>query len=266
MMVFSKSRTTSLDTTEGVLYTSGEGDIILENLALDGSDNVDGLVFIINAGGKLAMTNVVEYAVICDSFIEAKDSILDERVLLFATGSALINCVKSNSDTADTKRYFYDNIALKTTYLTENKKVTADADYDNLLATDADGKVVNGVDVKLRTVETDALMINTMLNVSTKVVSELNYTVSNDDPILIAFTGTTDQIIVTLPATVPDDKPKFRILIRANDTNFYFSVAAANTWMSAQGPARLPMLIAGGFLGNRSMVFCYFIEGKWAIS
>ncbi len=266
MMVFSKSRTTSLDATEGVLYTSGEGDIILENLALDGSDNINGLVFIITAGGKLAMTNVVEYAVICDSFVEAKDSILDEGVLVFATGSALTNCIKSSSTTTDNKRYFYDNTAFKTVYLTENKKPTADAAYDNLLATDADGKVVNGVDVKLRTVETDALMINTMLNVSTKVVSDLNYTVSNDDPILIAFTATTDQVIVTLPATVPDDKPKFRILVRANDSNYYFSINAAETWLGGTvGPARLPYLIAGGFFNNKTMAFCYHINGKWAI-
>ncbi len=266
MMIFSKSRITNLDATQGSLYTADEGTIILDSLALDGSDSLDGLAFIFTDAGKLAMSNVVAYSIICDSFIEAKDSMIDSRMFVFESESALINCIKVDLDTTDNKRYFYDNTAFKTVYLTENKKPTADAAYDNLLATDADGKVLNGVEVKLRTVETDALMINTMLNVSTKVVSDLNYTVSNDDPILIAFTGNTDQTIVTLPATVPDDKPKFRILVRANDTNYYFSVAAVNTWCQAQGPARLPMLFSGAFLGNRSMIFCYFVNGKWALS
>ena len=262
VMVFSRSRVAG----EASITGPTAGFITLDSIAIDGHDSVDGLALIAIEDGLIATTNVVSYYIYTEAKIEAKDSMIDYYLLLFTPSTALINSIKVNYDTTDNKRYFYDNIAFKTTYLTENKKPTADADYDNLLATDADGKVVNGVDVKLRTVETDALMINTMLNVSTKVVSDLNYTVSNDDPILIAFTGSTDQIIVTLPATVPDDKPKFRILVRANDTNYYFSVAAANTWCQAQGPARLPMLIAGGFLGNRSMVFCYFIEGKWAIT
>jgi hypothetical protein len=265
MIVFSRSRIPGLSTETGSLYTSAEGIIQLEGLSVDGSDSIDGIAIISTQDGPLGLTNVVTYFTACNADIIAKDSMLDYYTEVFSTASEVSNCIKVNYDTTDLKRYFYDNLAFKNVYLTENKKDTVDADYDNLLATDADGKVVNGVDVKLKTVEVDELMINTLMNVSSKVVSDLNYTVSNDDPILIAFTGTSNQTIVTLPATVPDGKPKFRIIVRAQSSNYYMSINAAECHLGNLVTPYLPPLIAGAFFTNKTMAFCYFVEGKWAI-
>jgi len=266
MIVYSRSRVTSLFEDNGSIYTATKGTILLEGLAINGEDSIDKIAVIYNHEGKLGLTNVVTYKVVCDSAIEAKDSMIDYYMLLLPKSSECTNCIRVDYNTTDLKKYFYDNTAFKTVYLTENKKDTADVAYDNLLATDTDGKVVNGIDVKLREVEVDKLMINTLVNVSSKIVTDQNYTVLNSDPILLAFTNTAGPIVVTLPATVGANDPKFRIIVRAQSSNWYMSINSAELHLGNLGNAYIPSLIAGGFFNNRTMVFCYYTEGKWAVS
>lgn len=241
-----------------------DGAISLANIALDGSDTVDKTTPLTTGNGTLGLTNCVSYYVYTDANVIANDSMIDSYLLLAASDSSLINCIKVDYTATDLKRYFYDNIAFKSAYFTSNKNI--EPAYDSILVTDADGKVENKNELGIKTVSVDNLVLNTMLTVSQKVVTDLNYTVLDDDPVMLVFTATSNAIIVTLPATVPEGKTKFRIIARANDTAYYMSIAAANTWMSTNaGPVRIPPLVAGTFSGNKSMAFCYFVEGKWSV-
>jgi hypothetical protein len=245
---------------------SALGNIVFKDVVIDGSVSNQGGGSLSANGGIISFINSIPYYVLTGAVVDAQDTILDVLIQFAPTINAS-NCIflPFGLPGTDSRRHYQDNIVLRTTYLEADKNAM-------VLGTDADGKIIPKDVLTLEDLTVTDNIIAKNISISNKLEFPIStnsgstVNISHTDPAVTVCSYSGGAIVANLPAgPLPAGAPNIRFIVRTGDSTAYMTIGINQVHLGSRVTPNLPPIMLGSFSGNKTLMICMFIDGKWAI-